>query len=330
MMAGFSKSPVRCDVFAMARDKYTVPDAWLMLRLSGEPKSTCRSPFREDKSPSFSIHSDGKAWTDHATGDGGDVIEFIRHAIAGDHREVRTWLMERIGIDYLDHGPVRQCTRPPITQKPSKAIAWPAEILEGTEATWEAFAKHRGVTYPATWSAVKAGILRFTIIDGVKCYIITDDVGRAAEIRRMDGKPFGTAKAYPLAGVDKRWMPGAAMLRTAPPETSVLVMEGATDLLTAIDLYSRYRRKAGGRQSWQPITLLGAGCKVIDDVCADWIRGRHVRLVPDADDAGDRMRDHWTELFRNLGCPVDHVILPRGTDLTDNRETIEPTHLFSL
>jgi hypothetical protein len=328
MMPAISK--VGCDVFAMAREKYSVPDAWVMLRLSGEPRRTCCSPFREDRHPSFSIHSDGKAWTDHATGEGGDVIEFIRHAIAGDHREVRQWLMDRLGVSHIDHGPVRPPTRPVAMREPHKAISWPAEIMEGTEATWKAFSRNKGISYPATWTAVRSGILRFTIIDGVKCYIVTDDARRAAEIRRIDGKSFGTSKAFPLAGVDKRWMPGAALLHGAVPETSVLVMEGATDLITAIDLYSRYWRKAGGRLSWQPVALLGAGCKVIDDECAEWIRGRHVRLVPDADDAGDRMRDHWTELFRNLGCPVDHVILPRGTDLTDNRETIEPSNLFSL
>jgi hypothetical protein len=327
-MPVFTKSPVKCDVFAMAREKYTVPDAWIMLGLSGEPRKACRSPFREDKSPSFSIHGDGKAWTDHATGDGGDVIEFIRHAIAGDHRQVRDWITERIGIDHI--GPARPSTRPTKAQEPPKAIAWPGEILEGTTETWKAFARIKGITFPAVWTAVKVGILRFTVIDGVKCYILTDNARRAAEIRHIDGKQFGKAKAYPLAGVDKRWLPGADLLRSAPPTTSVLVTEGATDLLTAIDLYSRYRRKNGGRQSWQPIAILGAGCKVIDDQCAEWIRGRHVRLVPDADDAGDRMRDHWTELFRNLGCPVDHVILPRGTDLADNCETINPTQLYSL
>jgi hypothetical protein len=84
------------DLFAEAREAYRIGDAWQMLRLPGEPKASCRSPFRDDHSPSFTIFDDGKAWKDHATGDGGDVVEFIRHAIGGDHRAVRDWLKERL------------------------------------------------------------------------------------------------------------------------------------------------------------------------------------------------------------------------------------------
>jgi hypothetical protein len=110
---------------------------------------------------------------------------------------------------------------------------------------------------------------------------------------------------------------------------SVLITEGATDLLAAVDLYSRYRRDHGGRESWQPIALLGARCKTLHDDAAAIIRGRHVRLVPDADPAGDTMAEHWTALLRKIGCAVDVVELPRGTDLTDNLHSISPTDLFS-
>jgi DNA primase len=139
------------DLFKDARDKITIADAWSMLGLSGEPKPSCKSPFREEKSPSFSVHADGRAFKDHATGEGGDVVEFIRLAIGGDHRDVRQWLKERIGTG--------TAAKPsPITKK---AIQWPAELIEGQDATWKAFSKMRGLTYPATYAMVKAGILRF-------------------------------------------------------------------------------------------------------------------------------------------------------------------------
>ena len=151
----------------------------------------------------------------------------------------------------------------------------------------------------------------------------------AAEIRRLDGRLFGEAKAYPLAGVDKSWLPGAHLFRGAPPDAAVMVTEGATDYLTAMDLYLRYRKCHGGLNLWVPVALLGAGCKRLDAECAELVRGRYVRLVPDADPAGDRMRDHWTEVFRRLGCTVDTVSLPRGTDLTDNANDSSPSNLFS-
>ena len=167
------------------------------------------------------------------------------------------------------------------------------------------------------------------MIDGVKCFVVTDNARRAGEIRRIDGKPFGNSKAYPLSGVDKSWLPGASLLMDAPQDVSVMLVEGAPDLLTAVDLYVRYRKHHGGANYWQPTALLGAGCKNLDLECAELIRGRHVRIVPDADDSGDRMRSHWTEVFRNLECSVDSVTLPRGTDLTDNAAEIQPITLFS-
>lgn len=315
------------DLFAEAREKFKIADAWHLLGFDGEPKASCKSPFREDRHPSFSIHTDGTGWTDHATGDGGDVIEFIRHAIGGDHREVRQWLQERIGTN--SHSISKPARKPATASQAPKAILWPADLVEGTSATWQAFANHRGFTFPAVHVMVQAGILRFCKIDGAKCYVITDESHRAAEIRRLDGQQFGESKAFPLPGVDKSWLPGAELLRQAPKETAVLITEGATDLLSAIDLYSRYRRNHAGTNSWQTVALLGASCKRLHPEAAALFKGRRVRLVPDADPAGDAMADHWTGLLRKIGCAVDVVTLPQGTDLTDHLSTLPPTDLFS-
>jgi hypothetical protein len=38
-----------------------------MFNLRGNPAKSCRSPFREDRSPSFSISEDGLRWIDFAT-----------------------------------------------------------------------------------------------------------------------------------------------------------------------------------------------------------------------------------------------------------------------
>jgi hypothetical protein len=319
------------DLFAEAREAYSIADAWQMLRLPGEPKASCRSPFRDDHSPSFTVFDDGKAWKDHATGDGGDVIEFIRFAIGGDHRAVRDWLKERIGIDLYDHGDGKTPCRPAKAPDAPKRIEWPAEIVEGNSKTWGAFAKRRGLTYPATWAMVKAGILRFTRIEGIAHYVVTDATGRAAEIRRLDGKPcVGDSKAFPLKGVDKSWLPGLDLLHHAPKKAAVMIVEGSTDLLTSLHLYSRYHRDHGGTTSWVPAAVLGASCRNLHAEGITLIRGRRCRIVPDADPSGDKMAEHWSGLLRSLGCTVDIVDLPRGTDLTDCKNDISPIDLFSL
>ncbi len=66
MMAG--DSPLRA-----AKERLSIPALWAMLNLPGKPERSCRSPFREDRSPSFSIYADGRKWKDHGTGLGGDA-----------------------------------------------------------------------------------------------------------------------------------------------------------------------------------------------------------------------------------------------------------------
>lgn len=312
------------DLFREARADYTVPGVWKMLRLPGEPKPSCRSPFRDEKSPSFTIFDEGRAWKDHGTGEGGDVIEFIRHAIGGEYGDVRDWLMERLGIDRTD-GAIIQRQRFVKPPQPRKSIEWPGELVEGTEPTWQAFAAHRGLSPEGVEHAVTQGVLRFTVVDGRKCFVVTDSTRRAAEIRDIRGGLFGGRKAFPLAGVDKTWLPGAVMLAGMPQEARVLITEGATDLLTTIDLYRRY----DGPVQWVPCALLGAACKTLSPDCGALLKGRHVRIVPDADEAGRRMAEHWTDLLRGLGCWVDVVTLPDGSDLTDHKDDIEPETLFS-
>ena len=320
------------DLFAQARDMFRVSDLWEKFGFEGKPSSSCKSPFREDRSPSFSIFDDGKAWLDHATGEGGDVVEFLRHTLGTDHRGVREWLAV-----YLSHGsaPLQPSARPKTpkaTTAPtvtSKQIDWPAEIREGTADDLREFCDVRGICYPAAWAMTQAGILRFCEIKNSLCYVVTDADHRAAEIRNLGGDLFHERKAYPLRGVNKSWLPGVALLREAPKETSLLLTEGATDLLAAFDLYARYRRNHSGGESWLAATLLGAKCKTLHPEASDLIRGRHVRIIPDGDLAGEDMADHWTGLLRKIGCTVDVVTLPPKTDLSDHFKTISPSVIFS-
>jgi hypothetical protein len=314
------------DYFGEAKEKYTIPDIWKIFGLEGEPKKSCKSPFREDRRPSFSIYADGRRWVDHSTGDGGDVIEFIKHALKGDHHDVREWLADRIlqNPSFV----ARPSSSPLKVPQPPKVIIWPAAMGRGLTPSWEAFSERTGVVKEIGENLLQQELLEFCQVDAHACYLIKDAENRAAEIRRLDGGLFGTCKAFPLTGVDKGWLPGTARLRDASPETAVLITEGATDHLTALDLYYRYH-DAGGANVWQPITLLGAGCKRLDPAAERLLRGRRVRLIPDGDEAGRGMATHWEERLRKIGCHVDTVTLPEGSDLTDNRH-LDPNELFAL
>ena len=178
-------------------------------------------------------------------------------------------------------------------------------------------------------AAVRTGLLRFCRIEGKACYVVTDNARRSAEIRRCDGQWFSSkCKPYWLSGVDKSWPAGCALLENAPARVSVLLVEGASDFLTAIGHYVAYGI-AGGKNPWAILGLLGASCKTLAPEAAALIRGRRVRFIPDGDRAGDGMAAHWQPLLLDLRCTVELVKLPRGKDLRDLKDEIEPADLFS-
>ena len=366
------------DVFAIAKQTYTIPEMWRMLQMPGEPKvgMNC-SPFREERKPSFSIYDGGRRFKDHGgNGEQGDVIAFLQAATDSSHAEIRDFLIEHLGIDRRTLGeapslmlkveggasplllqkggeptfspsdstcfnsetsspPDSKCLHVQTVSPPdsaycnittSRPIAWPSELAIGSEEAWSSFAKLRGYSYPAVWLMAQAGILRFTVINKHKCLAVTDSERRAAEIRRVDGGLFGSgSKAYPLKGVDKQWLVGAALLSDT---ADVLITEGSTDLLTAYDLYYRYR-KEGGQRQWCPVALLGSKCRTLDPGLLDRMSGRHVRLVPDGDDDGDAMRNTWSDILAAAGATVDVLTMPRGKDLSDERAKIQPEEVFA-
>lgn len=294
-----------------------------MLGLQGEPKASCRSPFREERSPSFTIYDNGTRWKDHGEQIGGDVVEFIKHGLGSDHKAVREWLQERLGYTEA----------PPSSRKDptsTKAIQYPSAFAESTEARLAAMAEAKELQIETVNFLSHHAMLRFLTIRGAECYVVTDGQNKNAEIRRLDAQPFFNGKkAYPLTGVDKSWLIGADYL-SEQPEANVLLVEGATDFLTAWDIATAYAHHKGGKKaSWVPLALLGASCKAIHAECLKILQGRHVRLVPDGDDAGDKMREHWTACLAANGSSVDHVIIPRGKDLTDIKNHIQPHDLFS-
>lgn len=67
------------EIFSRCRDIMPLPDLMEKLGKGAAAKSSARSPFREDNNPSFGIYQkDGRwKWKDHATGEGGDELDFL-------------------------------------------------------------------------------------------------------------------------------------------------------------------------------------------------------------------------------------------------------------
>ena len=78
-----------------AKAALNVADAWRRLGLADKPSKSCRSPFREDRSPSFSVYENGHRWKDHSTGKGGDVADFVATALNVSLSDASKWLLEQ-------------------------------------------------------------------------------------------------------------------------------------------------------------------------------------------------------------------------------------------
>ena len=80
-----------------AKERLRIPELWATLGLPGKPARSCCSPFREDRSPSFSIYDEGRKWKDHATGQGGDAVDFLAMALDMQTEDACRKLIELAG-----------------------------------------------------------------------------------------------------------------------------------------------------------------------------------------------------------------------------------------
>lgn len=315
-----------------------IPEVWQKLELQGQPAGTCRSPFREDKNPSFSITKDGQRWKDYGTGQAGDVIDFIAVARQLDKGAALRVFLELAGVPQKHAAPRRSGTfqvpnpaqtptqaapaqpgSPPGTSFKDQATALlPPQaqaqgirvpLQNGTEADWRLVAESRHITPEAVSLALALRTLTFAIVQGFRCWLLVDAEERVVEARRLDGKPFpecgtvGRRKAHTLRGSRKNWPLGAAVLRRIPDFRTLLLVEGGPDYLAALHFAHELER-------WDvlPVAMLGRGTGArIAPEALELMRGRRVRIYPhnDADGGGMKSARQWARQLHDVGCGVD-------------------------
>jgi hypothetical protein len=300
-----------------AKQAVGIADLWRRLGLPGEPKSSCRSPFREDKHPSFSISADGRLWRDHATGEGGDGVMFIQRAAGCTNAEAIARLVDIAGTATTPpprpKAREKKLTLPPLHDPKIVDLAdlqhlrgWP--LFAGIEV-----ARKRGLFHIC--HKADNGVQR-------RAWLLTDSARRAAQVRRMDGSPWDwcSAKAWTLAGSDGGWPVGCADIGERP---LVAFCEGSPDMLAALTLaflHDLHDRLA-------VCFMAGASADISGDALLHF-RGKRVRIFEHGDVAGAKAGPRWAAQLREAGATVDGLRLPAPfKDLSDLLAATDAEHL---
>jgi hypothetical protein len=271
-----------------------------MLGLAGAPRQHCRSPFRDDQRPSFSVYKagDGERWYDHGEARGGDVIDLWARAKEISVKEALTEMLALVpGASSLAKAP----NRPPETFLPLPGIRWPSDLREPTPSECIELGRLRNLPPLAFWTARLLGTLKVATIGKERSWILTDLSGICAEARRFDGQPFvkpngDKLKSFALSGSKKFWPVG---LQTNNPSLNhcgrILLVEGGPDYFAALALAIE------APINFRPAAMLGASTNIGLEA-AKYIRGAQVVIIPHNDLAGALSEDRWTEQTKAAGA----------------------------
>ena len=273
---------------------YRIPAAWRDLQLDGEPGKCVRSPFRDEKNPSFSVHDDGRRWKDFASGELGDVLDFVGRATGKDTSGALGWIRERLGFiaDATGDGKKDASKKPRI---PELRFASPNEL--------SALNARRGFGLEAMKLAEARGFLRFCTFAGQAAWCVKDRRHELYEFRRLDGDPWAAYKHLSerkshCVGAGKRWPLGA---REAEPFAKCALVEGAPDFVALFN----FLLAEAEEDNVAPLAMLGAANEKIEPEAVALLAGRHVRLFPHVDEAGRRAARAWAQQLKDAGCVVD-------------------------
>jgi hypothetical protein len=315
----------------LAKARLTIPDLWQRLDLPGQPKASCKSPFRDEKHASFSVSADGQLWNDFGTNEGGDAVDFLRLATGLSPEAAFKKFIELAGGGTHEAKPLPKRPAPaPQPAQPRQKPSFP-DFERGTDAELHRLAELRRVSFFGLYLARHVGLLRFATWKEQRAWIVTDDEGLNAQARRLDGEPWAHigAKAQTLPGSWASWPLGA---KTCPAYPAFLLCEGGPDLLAA--LHFIHAARAEGKCF--PLTLLGASQRIHEEALPI-LAGKRVRIFPHTDTAGQEAAERWTRQLETVGAEVDAFSFaglrkadgsPVG-DLNDCT-TIEPAQAFEL
>lgn len=287
-----------------ALDALRIPELWEHLQLPGIPARSCRSPFRQDRNPSFSVYDDGRYWKDHATNEGGDAIAFYAAAHDGMSRK-EAWKAFCVMAGTLEPD-----GRPaiPRTLKTQPASPPPVERLPDLSRTHypgaaeiAAIAQLRHLSIEGVRLAAEMECLRMGRVHGHAVWIVTDASQRVATARRLDGQLFtyengSTSKSHALSS--KSMPVGLHGLGSPRAGHAVMFCEGEGDFLAAFHFIA-----LSGAGNLHPVAMLGRTQVLSPEACKA-LQGWRIRFYPhvDLDGGGTMAAERWASNIPDAEC----------------------------
>jgi len=284
---------------------------WVHLGLRGKPARSCKSPFRQDRNPSFSIYENRCLWRDHGTGEGGDVIAFIAKAKGTSRSDACRWLIDYHLVRPADpQQSLEALTQSQATKELGRKPTLPPQRA-CTPDECRAIAESRGVDVEAVLLAMCKGCLTVCDIEGHPAWVITDSRGFNAQARRIDGRrwPAG-GKVKGFRDNVSKWPIG---IQEAQEFDAIVLVEGTPDFLAAY----HFLRREGRVDQVAPVCLTGASMEIHPEALPGF-RGKTTRIMAHNDPAGQRAAERWTRQLQGVAHRIEVFDL-KGLVCADGR-----------
>ena len=317
---------------AEAKQRLPIDALWTDFNFAGKPSKSCRCPFHEDGSNSFSVSADGALFNCFAGCGGGDAVSFYALASGLPHKEAcRAYLALAGG------SPLPATPRPPRAEpedeerdRRAKRKQWPLFDVP-TDEDLATLAALRHVSVEGLQLMASRGLLWFALWHGHRSWVVTDDSRKNAQARRLDGLLWNGdgPKAWTLPGSEASRPIGA---RESQQFLIVLFVEGAPDLLAAFHFIHLHGRQA----DVAAVAMLGS-FKSIHPASLPVFGGKSVRLFPHSDEPGRTAEVRWAEQLAEVRALVDAVNfdgmeMEDGSPIEDLNDAtrIAPNHKHEL
>lgn len=301
-----------------AKNTLTIPDVWQLLGLPGVPRKSCKSPFRNDRNPSFSVFVDGKFWRDFGTGQRGDVVSFVAEAKSCSLSDAAKWLiMQADTKGSYQTKPLRRLQA--ASAQPHKLPKFKLQLLipdfsKGTYTEVIKLQKLRKLPLSAGIEILlNRGLLGFCTINGHRCWLVTDSQRLNAQARKLDGSTWqriGGVKAYTLPGSKAGRIIG---IQESARFSFVWIVEGTPDLLAAATM--AFMQDKVSNVGFLCIT--GAGNRINAEDLPGFKR-KIVTVFAHNDNSGYEAAQRWARQIQPVANSVEILISDKsGEDLND-------------